>query len=194
MKKKDQNLHLQINKLHKRLRDQIKKKWNRVLPFNEEISDRWEKAKYLGFGKGTSVYDSSLIFGDVKVGRESWIGPFTILDGTGGLKIGSYCSISTGVQIYTHDSLRWALSGGKAGYEYASTKIGDHCYIGPNVIISKGITIGKQCVIGANSFINKDLPNGTIAFGTPAKAVGKVVIGSSGIKLKYNRNVKGRRR
>ena len=37
----------ELIELHFILRDEIKKKWNRVLPFNEEITDRWEKAKYL---------------------------------------------------------------------------------------------------------------------------------------------------
>lgn len=40
--------------LHKIMRDQIRSKWERVLPFNEEITDRWEKAQHLGFGKGLS--------------------------------------------------------------------------------------------------------------------------------------------
>ena len=50
----------------------------------------------------------------VTVGAGTWIGPNTLLDGTGGLSIGASCSISAGVQIYTHDSVMWALSGGTA--------------------------------------------------------------------------------
>ena len=56
-------------------RTEIKNKFNRVLPFGELMNDRWEKAKFLGFGKGTSVYDSSVILGDVIVGENTWIGP-----------------------------------------------------------------------------------------------------------------------
>ncbi|PIU41070.1 MAG: acetyltransferase [Candidatus Omnitrophica bacterium CG07_land_8_20_14_0_80_42_15] len=174
-----------IRNLHVFLRTEIKKKWNRVLPFNEEIADRWEKAKYLKFGRGASIYDNSLVFGDVKVGKNTWIGPFTILDGTGGLTIGSYCSISTGVQIYTHDSVKWALSAGKAKYEHSSVSIGDSCYIGPNAVIAKGVSIGKRCVIGANSLVNKHLPSHSIAFGIPAKIVGKVSVEGKKIKLEY---------
>ena len=54
---------------------------NRVLPIGDYISDRWEKAKYLGFGENSSIYDSSLVLGTVQVGKDCWIGPFTILDG-----------------------------------------------------------------------------------------------------------------
>ena len=149
----------------------VRENWKRSLPFGDYIVDRWEKAKELGFGEGTSVYDSALILGDVVVGGHTWIGPFTVLDGTGGLYIGEYCSISAGVQIYSHDTVNWAVSGGGQSPERLPVRIGDRCYIGPNVVISKGVTIGDGCVIGANSFVNIDLPTGTRAWGTPARIV-----------------------
>ena len=148
-------------------RNNIKSDYNRVLPFGDYISDRWEKAKFLGFGEGTSIYDNVLVLGDVKVGANTWIGPNVILDGSGSLIIGSNCSISAGVQIYSHDSVDWAVSGGKVDYNYKKTTIGDNCYIGPNVIIQKGISIGNRCTIGVNSFVNKDLPNDCKAYGSP---------------------------
>ena len=155
--------------------NEVQKRWKRSLPFGDYIVDRWEKAEALGFGKGSSVYDSALILGDVKVGKNTWIGPFTILDGTGGLEIGDYCSLSSGVQIYSHDSVNWALSGGKEKKDLAPVQIGNRCYIGPNVVISKGVMIGDGCLIGANSFVNKDIPSGMKAWGTPAKTQGSVL-------------------
>ena len=110
------------------------------------------------------------MFGDVKVGSNTWIGPFTILDGSGGgLTIGNNCSISAGVHIYTHDTVNWAISGGKAPYEYESVKIGDDCYIGPHAVIIKGVTIGNRCIVGANSFVNKSISDNTKVAGNPAR-------------------------
>lgn len=160
-----------IYKLLYKLRSEKKVKYNRVLPFGEYFSDRWEKASYLKFGQGSSVYDSVLVFGDVNVGENVWIGPFVILDGTGGLTIGNHCSISAGVQIYSHDSVEYALSGGKVPYELKPTVIGNNCYVGPNVIIQRGVTIGDAVVIGANSFVNKDIPNHARVAGSPAVAI-----------------------
>jgi acetyltransferase-like isoleucine patch superfamily enzyme len=149
----------------------FRSKWNRSLPFADYIVDRWEKAKKLGFEEGCSIYDSSLVLGNVKVGRNTWIGPFTVLDGSGGLTIGEYCSISAGVQVYTHHTVNWSLSGGEQNSERASVNIGDRCYIGPNVIISKGVTVGDGCVIGANSLVNCDIPANHKAWGTPARII-----------------------
>ncbi len=158
-------------RVFEKLRFIKKDKFNRVLPFGDYFVDRWEKAKCLGFGKGASVYDNVLILGSVEVGENSWIGPNVILDGTGSLEIGSYCSISAGVQIYSHDSMKWAVSGGEEKYEYQKTVIEDNCYIGPNVIIQKGITIGKGSIVGANSLVNKNVPENCKAFGNPIKII-----------------------
>ena len=152
-------------------REKTKLRYKRVLPLNELMGDRWEKARYLGFGENTSIYDSSVVLGNVRVGKNTWIGPFTILDGSGGLTIGSNCSISSGVQIYTHDSVEWAISGGEKPYTYEVTEIGDNCYIGPNTIISKGVKIGSCTIIGANSFVNKSFSENSKIAGSPAKII-----------------------
>jgi acetyltransferase-like isoleucine patch superfamily enzyme len=151
-------------------RREVNSKFKRSLPLADYVVDRWEKARELGFGEESSVYDSVVVLGEVRVGRRSWIGPYVILDGSGGLSIGENCSISAGVQIYSHDTVRWALTGGQAKYEYAPTSIGDHCYLGPNAVIAKGVSIGNRCIIGANSLVLSNVPDDSRAFGTPAKA------------------------
>jgi acetyltransferase-like isoleucine patch superfamily enzyme len=165
------DLYLKIISLWSSLQKELNKRFHRTLPFADYFIDRWKKAEILGFGTGTSVYDSCLVLGDVNVGENTWIGPFTILDGSGGLQIGSYCSISAGVQIYSHDTVAWALSGGKKTAEKAPTKIGSRCYIGPNTIITKGVTIGDGCIIGANSLVEKDIPGNSKAYGSPCKII-----------------------
>lgn len=154
-------------------------RFRRTLPFGDYVVDRWEKARLLGFGEGASIYDSSLVLGDVSVGAHTWVGPFTVLDGSGGLEIGAYCSISAGVQIYTHDTVQWALSGGAAEPERRPTRIGSRCYLGPNVVVAAGVTIGDGCVIGANSLVLEDVPAGSRAFGTPCRVVGPAAPGGS---------------
>ncbi len=170
-----------LTELHYRLREEMRSRWNRSVSFQDELFDRWERASFLGFGEGTSVYQDSLIIGDVQVGQNTWIGPFTVLDGSGGLTIGNNCSISTGVQIYSHDTLMRRLSDGKISPERQPTSVGDSCYIGPLSVVAKGVTIGHHSVIGAHSFVNRDVPAFTVVHGVPARVRGKVVIDESGI-------------
>jgi len=164
----------QLRQLWRSRRAEVDQEFNRTLPFGDYVVDRWEKARALGFGEGASIYDSALVIGDVTVGEQSWIGPGVLLDGSGGLAIGAHCSISAGVQIYSHDTVAWALSGGKAKAERAPTRIGNRCYLGPNVVVAKGVTIGDGCVVGAGSVVLDDLPAGSKAVGAPARIVASI--------------------
>jgi len=156
------------------------RRFHRDLPFAELVFDRWERATRLGFGDGASVYHNTYVMGDVEVGRDTWIGPFVMLDGRAGIHIGDYCSISTGVQIYTHDTVKWALSGGKAEFELGAVRIGDCTYVGSQSVVLHGVTIGDHCVVGAHSLVDRDLPSHTIAFGVPARQRGTVEIAKDG--------------
>ena len=141
-------------------------KFNRTLPMGDYFVDRWEKAKFLNFGEGSSIYDSSLVFGNVNVGKNCWIGPFTILDGSGGeLTIGDNTHISAGTQIYTHDTVNKVIK--NTLLKKGPVSIGNNSYIGPNVIISLNVNIGEYVTIGANSFVNKNIPDN----GSPFKKV-----------------------
>lgn len=175
-----------LREMHRALADEMQERWRRDLPLPELIGDRWERATRLGFGEGTSIYDSCHVFGDVRVGRNTWIGPFTLLDGSGGLEIGDYCSISTGVQIYSHDTVDWAVSGGVLPYEYAPVRIGSRCYIGAQTVVAKGVTIGEGSIVGACSFVRADVPAGSIVGGTPARALGLVEFDGTSVTRRYD--------
>jgi acetyltransferase-like isoleucine patch superfamily enzyme len=179
--------HEALWELHRRLRAEIKKRWHRWVPFADGLFDRWERAAFLGFGPGASIYDSSLVLGDVEVGEDTWVGPFTVLDGRGGLSIGHHCSISAGAQLYSHDTVKWALTGGKVPEVRQPTRVGDCCYIGPLSVVSRGVVIGEHCVIGAHSFVRDSVPAYSIAVGSPARVIGRVeLVGDGDVRLVYH--------
>lgn len=147
-----------------------KQQFNRRVPIGDLLTERGDNAAACGFGEGTTMYDSVLVLGDVTVGKNVWIGPNVILDGSGGLEIGDWVCIDAGVQIYTHDSSARFVNMGKGEDPRAPTKIGSGVFIGPQSVITMGVTIGDGARIGAMSFVNKDVPAGATAFGIPAKA------------------------
>ena len=50
--------------------------------------------------------------------------------------------------------------------------IGKHTWLGENVCVI-GASVGKHCVIGANSVVLKDIPDYSIAVGSPARVIKK---------------------
>lgn len=168
----DRKFELRIRSAIQHLRQEMFAKWRRHVSIGDLLSDRLETARFYGFGEGTSCYNNVLILGDVKVGRNTWIGPNVILDGLGGLEIGDYVSISAGVQIYTHDTVGWSTSLGAEPMKRMPTKIGHGVYLGPNCVVQMGVTIGDGVVIGAMSFVNRDVPTRARYFGIPAKRHG----------------------
>ncbi len=168
--------------------DNLRQAYDRSLSFQDGMFDRWERAKRLEFGEGTSIYNSSQVFGTVTVGENTWIGPNTILDGSGGgLSIGDFCSISSGVQIYTHDTVLNALSSGKQPTRKEPTSVGSNCYIGSGTIITCGVHIADKVVIAANSTVTKSIPSGWVVGGSPAKKIGEVVFTDGEYSVDYTK-------
>ena len=169
-------------------RTEMSQRYNRVLPTGELIFNRFDKGKYLGCGDGSSVYDTSVIMGDVKIGDHVWVGPYTILEGSSAkLIIGSFVSIAAGVMIYTHDSTKYYVSGGKESFQKAPVTIGDYTSIGTMSMIGCGVTIGEHCVIGAYSMVKENVPDCSIAAGIPARIIGKVRIQDDGsVRFEYH--------
>jgi len=99
-----------------------------------------------------------------KLGRDTDIGAFTLIDATHGVvieegvKIGSHCSIYSRTDI---DS-----KAGKVALKKNSS-VGSHCVVMP------GITIGENSIVGAMSFVNRDIPPNEVWAGCPARFLKK---------------------
>lgn len=167
-------------------REEMKEKYNRVLPSGELIFNRFDKAKYLKCGENSSIYDTSVVMGDVEIGSNVWVGPYTLLEGSNAkLVIGDFVGIGTGVTICTHDSTKYLLSGGDIPFDKGPVTIKNNTVVGTMSMIGCNVTIGHHCVIGAHSFVTRDIPDFSIAAGVPAKVIGKVVLDEGGVHFEY---------
>ncbi|MBI5001240.1 MAG: acyltransferase [Euryarchaeota archaeon] len=174
-----------LKRLHYQLREQTRSKYNRVNPFIEDLFEWEEKGRYFGC-KNTRIYDSATVIGNVKLGDGCWVGPFVMLDGTGGLSIGNNVDFSTGVKVFSHDTVKRALTGSKHPIEFAPVRIGNNCFIGTDAVILKGARLGDRCVVAANSLVSGRFPANTIVGGVPAKKIGMVIIKGKDVHLKYS--------
>ena len=175
-----------LKSLHIKYREETYKKYKRINPFLEDLFDWKERGEFWSQDKSITIYNSTTVLGDVHIGKNTFVGPYCVLDGTGKLTIGENCSIAMGCQIISHDTIKWSLSGGKSPYEYKEISIGDCCFLGANSIITKGITIGDHSVIAAGSVITKEVQPFSIFAGVPGKKIGKVIFDEKGsINLHY---------
>ena len=53
----------------------------------------------------------------------------------------------------------------------AAVEIGDGAWLGQNVVVGPGVRIGQGAVVGSNSVVLSDVPDFTVAVGTPARVL-----------------------
>ncbi len=127
------------------------------------------------------------VSGDPDIGEGCWIGPFTVIDGSGGLRLGRGVDVSCGAQIYTHSSARRCVSGRTYGaVDRAPTTIGDHVFIGANATILMGVIVGERSVVAAGAVVVDDVPALTIVAGVPARRIGTVHVDGPEVRWVYD--------
>jgi acetyltransferase-like isoleucine patch superfamily enzyme len=86
--------------------------------------------------------------------------------------LGDNVYITAGVQFITHDGGTLILRKDHPDLEWtAPISVGDDVYIGVRTIILPGVSIGNRCVIGAGSVVTRDIPDGSVAAGVPARVI-----------------------
>ena len=84
------------------------------------------------------------------------------------INIGNNVTVANNVQLLCHDdTLIEELGYRKLG----KIEIGDNVFIGAKSMILMNVKIGNNVIIGANSLINKDIPDNSVAVGSPAKII-----------------------
>lgn len=109
--------------------------------------------------------------GEPDIGEGCWIGAFTLIDGSGGLRIGRGVDVSSGAQILTHSTVRRCLTERRFDRpETAPTEIGDWCFIGTNATVLMGSRIGHHSVVAAGAVVKQFsvFPPYSVIAGNPA--------------------------
>lgn len=107
-----------------------------------------------------------------KDSKNVFIGADVLFDKAKGARtfVGANVTISTGVRILNH-----FVQPGENNQKYSigNVIIEDGVFLGMNVLIVKPVRIGKNSLIAAGSVVTKDIPDGVIASGCPAKVMRK---------------------
>lgn len=137
--------------------------------------------------ENTYIDDSSLVIGDVNIGTESSIWPFTVIRGdVNTIQIGDQTNIQDhSVCHVTHDGPYNSggyplLIGNQVTVGHRVTlhgcTVGDNCLIGMGTTIMDGVIIEANTLIGAGSLVtpNKTLDAGYLWMGSPARKIRKL--------------------
>ena len=132
----------------------------------------------ISVGEGVWIQDSVVVNanrGQVSLGDRSWLGPFCLVYGNGGVRIGADVLVAAHTTINTvaHESTRCDIPINAQPVITAPVVIEDDVWIGLNAVILQGVTIGRGAIVGAGAVVNKSIPAWSIAVGVPARVIGR---------------------
>lgn len=150
--------------------------WQPLTIFNE---------RYIRIGTDTLIGPGVSLSAGMVPGQECITSPV--------VAIGDRCLIGRGSGIVGHFSITigndvWTghnvyITDQNHGYENVELPIsqqsqperpvviGDGSWLGFGVVVLPGVTIGQHVVIGANSVVTRDIPDYSVAVGSPAKVI-----------------------
>lgn len=148
-----------------------------VIGKNVVIANRGGTGRLIA-GRGVRIArDSVLVVGErglLSLGARVIIGPHTRIMAATQVRIGARCMLSWNCSIFDSIGHRMWLQGQDEAEIEAPITIGDDVWIGPYTIIMKGVEIGSNSIIGAGSVVRRSMPPNSLAYGNPARVVGKV--------------------
>lgn len=114
---------------------------------------------------GGSAYEAP---SQLTMGHYVHLGVQTLVNTARPVTIGHEVGLGTRTSIYTHGAYPNRLQGFPVAFD--GVEIGDFTWI-PGATINPGVRIGRNCVVGVNSLVTTDLPDGSLAVGSPAKVI-----------------------
>ena len=132
-------------------------------------------------GEGTSVWQFCVVLEGAKIGENCNICAQVFIEND--VVIGNCVTIKSGVQIWDGITLEDAVFIGpnvtfcndrhprsrNNDFKLERTLVKKGASIGANATILPGITIGAGAMVGAGSVVTKDVPEGAVVIGNPAR-------------------------
>lgn len=136
-------------------------------------------------GEGTEIWQFCIILGGARIGSNCNINAHCFIEND--VVIGDNVTVKCGVHLWdgvtVEDNVQIgpsaAFSNDKyprakdRGFELARILVKYGASIGTNATILGGVTIGRYAMIGAGSVVTKDVPDGELWYGNPARSHGK---------------------
>ncbi len=139
-------------------------------------------------GERTRLGNFILIRSDTRIGKNCTIGSYVDIEGEVSIgdhvSLQSACYITRGVviedevffgpRVTTMNDKRICHRRKNMAFVRAAPRVLRAARVGGGSILLPGITIGENAFVGAGSVVMRDVPDGMIVVGNPAKVIGRV--------------------
>ena len=109
--------------------------------------------------------------GDVIIGDYTRVGLHNTIIGP--VTIGSHVNLAQGITVtaLNHNFSEADRRIDEQGITTGQVVIGDDVWIGANAVVLPNVSIGRHCVVAAGAVVTKDVPDGCVVAGVPAKII-----------------------
>ena len=110
----------------------------------------------------------------IEAGKSFSVNTGALIDGRGGVKIGSHVMVGPYAVIVssTHSFKNLEKPMSTLNHEMAPVIIGDDVWIGAHAVIKGGVRIGTGVIVSAGAVVTNNVDDFQIVGGTPAKVIG----------------------
>ena len=113
--------------------------------------------------------------GDVIIGDYTRVGLHNTIIGP--VTIGNHVNLAQGITVtaLNHNFSEADKRIDEQGVSTGQVVIGDDVWIGVNAVVLPNVSIGRHCVIAAGAVVTKDVPDGCVVAGIPAKIIKRLL-------------------
>jgi len=132
--------------------------------------------EFIKIGARTRIEYGAQIYswgGEVSIGDNCSINPYSVIYGTGNVKIGNHVRIAANTMIVAsmHKFERLDIPIIEQGYEARGIVIGNDVWIGAGCRILDGVEIGDGAILAAGAVVTTNVRAHSIVGGVPAKLI-----------------------
>jgi sugar O-acyltransferase (sialic acid O-acetyltransferase NeuD family) len=131
-----------------------------------EYLERFRKS---GFKTPTLVHSSAVVSASANIGENSHILAGAVIAPMA--ELGEACIINTNASVDHECVLGAGVHIAPGATLCGCVRVGENTLIGAGSVVLPRVKIGANVVIGAGSVVTRDIPDGVVAFGNPAKII-----------------------